>query len=748
MSIKLKVILISAVLILTVIVSTESVLMSLGHAKDDTDVMNVLGRQRMLTQAMAKSALGYASKGEARVMENTVSMLNQYLTQMRTLYTKTVIPVAKKYGIDIAMEPDTKTHTSVPFPATLTRMVNENFGKDSALAGNDVSIDIIAEEPVNPNRGYMSDMDKMAGEFLLANPDKRYSGTLEEDDKLYLVFYTADIATVKACASCHSGLSGKNIKIGDMLGIRKYKMLFSNDIAAGIAQLNPSIEEYENARKVFSTTLAAVQKGGAFPLDLKMSKFKSINKVADPEAQAKIVEVEKQMEVFTDAVDALVNSSDEDEARISKLAIGPEANKLRKLSNDLVSIFSAIAHKSQANIEWVVIISGLIVGVLALASFFILNYSVIKPIKSASDAMKNIAEGEGDLTRRLVVDRNDELGELSSGFNKFIEKIQILVKDITGNSKDLATSSGELSSVSGQLASGAELTTNQANTVASATEEMSSNINTMASAVEEMSMNISNVASSAEEMSANMNSVSSAIEEMTVSIDEISNNAHEASKVSAEAMEMSSAASTRMNTLGVAAKEIGEVTEVIKRIAEQTNLLALNATIEAASAGEAGKGFAVVANEIKELANQSANAAEDIASRIEGVQGNTNEAVKVISEVATIITSINESVEVITRSVEQQSQAAGDISANVGEAASGANNIASMIAEVSAGANDVSKNAGEAAKGVNEVSSNIQGVSQAANDSSSGAQQVNMSSGELSKIAGKLEAVVSKFKVA
>ena len=218
--------------------------------------------------------------------------------------------------------------------------------------------------------------------------------------------------------------------------------------------------------------------------------------------------------------------------------------------------------------------------------------------------------------------------------------------------------------------------------------------------------------------------------------------------MAAMAAKMSQDASGTMGALDAASVEILKVTEVIKRIAEQTNLLALNATIEAASAGDVGKGFAVVANEIKELANQSASAAEDIASRIEGTQENTRKAVQVIAEVAKVIGDINVSVESINSSVEQQTRAAANISSNVGDAAGGANNIASSIAEVAKGANSVSQNAGEAAKGANNVSSNIQGVNKAVNDQSAGAQQVNTSSKQLATIAGELDGLIRRFKVA
>jgi len=288
----------------------------------------------------------------------------------------------------------------------------------------------------------------------------------------------------------------------------------------------------------------------------------------------------------------------------------------------------------------------------------------------------------------------------------------------------------------------------QTTTVVGATEQMSANINAMAAAVEEMSMNVGSISTEAEQMSQNMGMVSSAVEEMSTSIQEISKSAKEASSVAEKAAEMSDDASGTMGALDAASVEIGKVTEVIKRIAEQTNLLALNATIEAASAGEAGKGFAVVANEIKELANQSAGAAEDIASRIEGTQENTRKAVQVIAGVAKVIGEINVFVESINSSVEQQTRAAANISSNVGDAAGGANNIANSIADVAKGANSVSQNAGEAAKGATNVSSNIQGVNKAVNDQSSGAQQVNTSSKQLAEIAGELDGLIRRFRVA
>ncbi len=393
------------------------------------------------------------------------------------------------------------------------------------------------------------------------------------------------------------------------------------------------------------------------------------------------------------------------------------------------------------------LMAGVGVLFLALMVFWLVSGFIVRPINLAKERLKDIAEGEGDLTVRLEVESADEIGDLSKWFNIFIGNLQEMVKDIVENIEILNASSSGLNELSVRLASGAEEMSSQANNVAGATEQMSASINAMASAAEEMSANAHSVSSTGEQLSMNMNSVASSMEEMSVAVRDVEKTAQEGSAVAQKAAEMSDSATGTMNLLGSAAKEIGQVTTVIKRIAEQTNLLALNATIEAASAGDAGKGFAVVANEIKELARQSAGAAEDIGKRVEGVQANTEEAVRVISEVSTTINNLNESSMLITKSVAQQTVTANEISGNVQQANTGVNNIASAIAEIAKGTEEVAKNAGEAAKGVNDVSLNIQGVSKAAADSNAEARQVNASAEKLSEVAGLLKDLVGKFKI-
>jgi len=388
-----------------------------------------------------------------------------------------------------------------------------------------------------------------------------------------------------------------------------------------------------------------------------------------------------------------------------------------------------------------------IVIAVAVILSLIIRSSIVKPIIKVTETLKDISEGEGDLTRTIAINSKDEIGYLALYFNKTLEKIKNLIITIKNQTASLTSVSLELSSISSQLASGAEETVSQSNSVAGTAEQMSVNINAMASGAEEASVNANEVAGAAEQMSTNINTVTAAIEEMSASISQIASNAGEARKVAIAAAGKSKNATDVMNKLGVAAKEIGQVTNVIKKIADKTNLLALNATIEAASAGEAGKGFAVVASEIKELANQSAQSADDITQRIEGIQNGTGNAVQVINDVSDIIIKINKSVEAIAGHVEQQTKTANEIANNVSQANIGSKRVAGAIGEVANGAKDVSRNAGEAAKGAIHVSQNIASVSGVAKQSARGATQVNQSAENLSGIAGDLKNTVSRFKV-
>ncbi|WP_218044129.1 methyl-accepting chemotaxis protein [Kiloniella majae] len=223
-------------------------------------------------------------------------------------------------------------------------------------------------------------------------------------------------------------------------------------------------------------------------------------------------------------------------------------------------------------------------------------------------------------------------------------------------------------------------------TVSSASTELNATSETMTSTASQTSEQATVVAAAAEEASVNVQTVASAADQLSGAINEINQQVLQSSGVSIEAVKEAQATATMISTLSDSSQKIGEVMHLIKDIAEQTNLLALNATIEAARAGEAGKGFAVVASEVKNLANQSAKATEEIAQQISGVQDATNNAVAAVDKIKSVIEQINESFTAISAAIEEQGAATREIARNVDEASAGTTEVTSNIQKVTQGA--------------------------------------------------------------
>jgi methyl-accepting chemotaxis protein len=368
-------------------------------------------------------------------------------------------------------------------------------------------------------------------------------------------------------------------------------------------------------------------------------------------------------------------------------------------------------------VAMVVLLTGLATFVVVGAAWLV-AWRISRPLTTMVQRLKDIAEGEGDLTRRLDIVSRDEIGDLAHWFNTFVKKLHGIIADIAAGTRDISGSATELLATAEQLASGAEGTTNQSAQVAAAAEEMTTNMNTMAASTEQMSVSVKTVAS--------------AVEQMTVSIGDVAKSAERAAVVAAQATQLVSASNAQIADLGNAASEIGKVIEVIENIAEQTKLLALNATIEAARAGEAGKGFAVVATEVKELANQTNLATEDIRKRVETIQGSTGQAVRSVGEISSTIQRVNDLSRTIASVVEEQSITTKEIARNVSESSKAAGIVARGVAESASASQDITRT--------------IVGVDQAARQSAEGAAQTRVASRKLSKMAEQFQSLIGQFK--
>ena len=391
----------------------------------------------------------------------------------------------------------------------------------------------------------------------------------------------------------------------------------------------------------------------------------------------------------------------------------------KEREESLMSSRQEVAQSTAKRTKSVLIGGTIITLMIGLAIAFFLGTFIAKPIKQLAANLKDIAEGEGDLSTRLAVTSKDESGEMATWFNVFIENIQQIIKSVVSNANQLSSSSSELSTISDQMLSISEQTSVKSNSMASAAEEMNSNMTSVAAAMEQASTNVGTVASGAEQMSS--------------SIAEIAENAARAKESANNAVQRTGQASTQVNELGEAAEEIGVVSETIKAISDKTNLLALNATIEAARAGEAGKGFAVVANEIKELAQQTANATGDIAQKLQGIQKSTGSTVSEIDEVGKAINLVDEVVSAIAAAVEEQNVATKEISENVGQASLG-------LQEINENVNQTSDAAGQVAMEITEVN-------EAASEMSNSSAQVQQNAGELSTLSIQLKELVGQFKL-
>ncbi len=319
---------------------------------------------------------------------------------------------------------------------------------------------------------------------------------------------------------------------------------------------------------------------------------------------------------------------------------------------------------------WIALIAGLLLAVLVAAW---VARGITRPLRRTVAVLEQVAQGR--LDQRLGLTSRDETGRMGAALDATLDRLGDALRSIDGSSHSLASASQELSAVATQMTASARASANQAGVVDEAGAEVSQHLQ----------------------------SVATGTEEMTASIGEIAQNATRAAEVASRAVEVVGDADRTMVKLGESSAQVGSVVKAISSIAAQTNLLALNATIEAARAGEAGEGFAVVANEVRELAQETARATEDIVLRIETIQADTTAAVEAIAQISEIIVRIHDTQTTIASAVEEQTATAAEIARRVADAAHGSAEISRTVTGVAAAAEDTTAAAGSTSEAAAEL---------------------------------------------
>ena len=417
----------------------------------------------------------------------------------------------------------------------------------------------------------------------------------------------------------------------------------------------------------------------------------------------------KMMEEF-DAVAAQIGETTDKVTEAVSEITGVTLSKLQTQANEV----------NQANaglIRFVLILTA--VGVIiALGGAIYLFTMVGSSLDGLEADIEAVASQDASARMRLDASRQDEFGVVARALADFREKLAEVDRMKVEQAEAEKRSSEERREMRLKMASDFEGSVGGVvEAVSSAAKGMKASAETMSATAQQTSTQTTTVAAASEQASTNVQTVASAAEELSASISEISRQVAQSSAIAGQAVNDAHETDEQIQGLAIAANKIGEVVALITDIADQTNLLALNATIEAARAGDAGKGFAVVASEVKNLANQTAKATEEIGNQIGGIQTATENSVAAIQGIGKTIGEINDIASAIAAAVEEQGAATQEIARNVEQAAAG----------------------------TQEVSTNIAGVTLAASETGQAANQMLDSSGELSMQSDMLKSEVDKF---
>ncbi|MEW4451489.1 methyl-accepting chemotaxis protein [Bremerella sp. JC817] len=495
------------------------------------------------------------------------------------------------------------------------------------------------------------------------------------------------------------------------------QLFYLEQIIAG-RNIAESKVDLDAARKFHEEAMQGMLASGSFDVPFQSEEFPQYNSQTYSEVYRQLFREQSRLSDDFIASLSQYRQAAKDYQQIASTLVA----HVEELGDDAQRAVDSTMASVDSNRQFAVIslsmvtIVALIIGV---AFGVICTRSIATPLRRTVDMLRDIAAGEGDLTRRLHVSGTDEIAQLAKGFNQFVEKLQHLIRHIAQNATSIQTSATSLDSAASSLIDGARQTTSESTQVRTSSNEMEVGLGSVSSATTVMSSNIQTIASS--------------LQEMTKTIDEIARNSERAASSMTKTSNLATASNAKIDTLGSAAEDIGSVIQQVEDIAEQTNLLALNATIEAARAGEAGKGFAVVATEVKELARQTAGAIDSIREKVLHIQNSSSEAMSAIGEMNAMISDVTQLATTIASAVEEQNIVTRSISDNVTNASEMTKTVVSTIE----GSREQSE----------RITNGIIHVDQIAQDTYRNAEQNRTTASSVAQLTHELQGLLGQFKV-